>query len=87
MSDSKNAPKTVRNDMQVKQQIFHNLLELSELYPQYTIAQHLAAITRRKSAEGEEFFHWDNKKLLKKIEQHKEELENELLTDDTEESN
>lgn len=77
MSEKTNFVKTMRDDMQVKQQIFHNLLEISELYPEYPIVQHFAAILRRKSEVGLDFFHWDNKTLLKRIEQHKSELESE----------
>lgn len=84
MSDLKTTlVKNVRDDMQVKQQIFHNLLEISELYPKYPIAQHLAAILRRKTTEGADFFHWDNKTLLKRIEQHKSELESEDIMEFT----
>lgn len=77
MSEKDKLAKNLRDDMQVKQQIFHNLSEVIELYPKYSISQHLAAILRRKSTEGSEFFHWDNKTLLKRIEQHKAELESE----------
>lgn len=59
--------------MQVTQQIFHNLLEIAELYPQYSLSQHLATITRAKG--GKELFHWKDEDLLKRIEQHKAELE------------
>lgn len=79
MADIKNPTKHDRDDMQVKQQIFHNLLEIGELYPQFPITQHLAAILRKKDRDGngKEFFHWDNKTLLKRIEQHKREMESE----------
>lgn len=65
--------------MQTTQQIFHNLLEIVELYPQYSVAQHLAAISRKKSSTGKELFHWSDQELLKKIENHKTELEGEDL--------
>lgn len=65
--------------MQTTQQIFHNLLEIVELYPQYSVAQHLAAISRKKSSTGKELFHWSDQELLKKIESHKTELEGEDL--------
>lgn len=61
--------------MQVNQQIFHNLLEIVELYPQYSLSQHLASILRRKDSKIKEFYHWKDEELLKHIEQHKEELE------------
>jgi hypothetical protein len=64
-----------KKKMQTIQQIFHNLLEITELYPQYSIIQHLATIQRKKSLIGKEFFHWTEEDFLKRIEQHKAELE------------
>ena len=78
-----NFGKPDKKRMQIHQQIFHNLLEIVELYPQYSLSQHLAAILRSKG--GKEFFHWKEEDLLKRIEQHKAELEGEdlmRLTDD-----
>ena len=37
--------------MQTTQQIFHNLLEIVELYPQYSVSQHLATISRREEQQ------------------------------------
>lgn len=87
MSKENQLSRTDRDDMQVKQQIFHNLLEITELYPKYPITQHLAAILRKKEKDGngKEFFHWSNKDLLKRIEQHKQELEGEGLMNEVEE--
>lgn len=65
--------------MQTTQQIFHNLLEIVELYPQYSVSQHLAAISRKKSSTGKELFFCSDQELLKKIESHKTELEGEDL--------
>lgn len=62
-----------RKRMQTAQQIFHNLLEIVELYPQYSIPQHLATISRRKDSDGKELYFWNDEELLKRIEQHKEE--------------
>jgi hypothetical protein len=64
-----------KRKMQTTQQIFHNLLEIVELYPQYSVSQHLAAISRRKNPNGKELFYWSDEELLKKIESHKSELE------------
>lgn len=75
---SENNKQPGKNDskrMQVVQQIFYNLSEVVELYPNLTISQHLASILRRKSSEGKEFYYWNNDELLKRIEQHKDELE------------
>jgi hypothetical protein len=65
--------------MRVNQQVFHNLLEITELYPQYSLCQHFAAILRRKDVKAKEFFHWKDEELLKHIEQHKQELEGDDL--------
>ena len=64
-----------KKKMQTIQQIFHNLLEITELYPQYSIIQHLATIQRKKSSNGKEFYNWTEEEFLKRIEQHKAELE------------
>jgi len=69
---------------QTIQQIFHNLGEIVELYPQYSVANHLAAILRKKNSIGQDFFHWSDTDLLKKIEQHKDELEGEDIMNDIE---
>lgn len=64
-----------KKKMQTVQQIFHNLLEITELYPQYSIVQHLATMQRRKNPDNKEFYHWTEEEFLKRIEQHKAELE------------
>lgn len=74
-----NLGKPDKTRMQINQQIFHNLLEIAELYPQYTLSQHLATILRRKDPKVKEFFHWKDDELLKRIEQHKSELEGDDL--------
>jgi hypothetical protein len=66
-----------KKKMQVTQQIFHNLLEIVELYPKYSLPQHLAAILRSKG--GKEYFFWKEEELLKRIEQHKSEMESESI--------
>lgn len=81
MSEKSALPRTEKKKAQITQQIFHNLLELTELFPNYTIAQHLAGILRRKASEGQEFFFWSNDELLKRVEQYREELESESLTE------
>ena len=86
MSNDRLQPgKLDKKRMQVIQQIFHNLAEVVELHPQYSVAQHLSAILRRKSSDGKEFHYWSNDELLKKIEKHKDELEGEEIMNDIEE--
>jgi hypothetical protein len=84
MSSEKNngASKPDKKKMQTTQQIFHILLELTELYPEYTICQHLAGIVRKKKPDVKEFYYWSNEQLLKRIESYKQELEKDSLSDD-----
>lgn len=84
MSGKKNntASKPDKKKMQTTQQIFHILLELTELYPQYTICQHVAGIVRKKKVGVSEFYFWSNEQLLKRIESYKQELENDSVSED-----
>lgn len=85
MNNERIGPGKVDKDkMIITQQVIHNIMEIVELYPQYSISQHLNTILRRKNSKKESFF-WSNEELLKRIEQHKTELEGEDLmniTDD-----
>lgn len=69
--------------MHTIQLIFHNLTEVVELHPQYSVSQHLSAILRRKSDSGKQFHLWSNDELLKKVEQHKDELEGEEIMNES----
>lgn len=84
MSDTRKSTKPDRDEMQVKQQISHNLLEIWELYPQFSIAKHLAVILRKKdkTGNGKEAYHWDNAELLKRIQQYRKELETDSMDTD-----
>lgn len=62
---------------QVEEQIFFNLMQIVQSFPQYSVAQHLAHILRRK-LDAEECYHWADDKLLKKFEDYRDELEREL---------
>jgi hypothetical protein len=68
-----------KKKLQTRAQIFHNLLELVELYPQYSVVQHLATIIRKKDPKAKEFYQWSEDELLKRVEQHKAELEGDDL--------
>jgi hypothetical protein len=63
-----------KSKIQTKQQIFHQLVEVVELFPQYTIAQHLVHIMRPHTG----CYQWSDDDLLKKFEKYRDELENEL---------
>lgn len=61
----------------VEEQVFYNLVQIVQLYPQYTMAQHLAHVLRKKSSHSE-FYFWNDEQLLKKFEDYRDELEKEL---------
>lgn len=67
--------------IQTKQQIFHHFVEIVELFPQYTIAQHMVHVMRPQTGS----YQWKDADLLKKFEKYRDELENELLDNITEE--
>ena len=60
--------------VQIKQQIFHHFVEIVELFPQYTIAQHIVHVMRPQTGN----YNWSDEELLKKFEQYRDELESEL---------
>lgn len=76
--------KVDKQKMQITSQIFRNLTEIVELYPQYTFSQHLATIQRKKSSD-KEFYFWSDEELLKNVEKHKLELETAKLEETEEE--
>lgn len=59
---------------QIKQQIFHHLVEIVELFPQYTTAQHLIHVLRPYTG----CYQWSEEELLKKFEKYRDELEGDL---------
>lgn len=59
---------------QVEEQVFYNFMQLVQQYPQYTVVQHLSHFLREKG-DGEDHYFWSNEKLLKKIEDYKDELD------------
>ena len=74
---------TDKQEMQIKQLIFHNLMQIVEQFSQYTVAQHLYFILRRKN-DPQTIYDWSDAKLLKKFEDYKDELETELANFPTE---
>ena len=75
-----------KKDAQVREQIFHNFVNILDLFPQYTIAQHLSHILRKKDDIKAPYF-WSNEELLKKFEKYHDELNNELVSTVEEEVN
>lgn len=64
-----------KQKIQIKQQIFHNFVEIVELFPQYTIAQHMVHVLRPQTG----CYQWTDDELLRKFEKYRDELENELV--------
>lgn len=67
-----------KQQVQVEQQILYNLSQIVEVFPQYTLAQHMAHFLRRKN-EKKESYEWSDELLLKKIEAYHDELKRDLL--------
>jgi hypothetical protein len=66
-----------KRKIQVEQQVFHILLDIVELYPQYSLSQHLCHILRKKEESKEAYF-WSDEVLLKKFEDYYDELKQDL---------
>jgi hypothetical protein len=66
-----------KQKIQIKQQIFHHFAEIVELFPRYTIAQHLVHVLRPQTG----LYQWNDEELLKKFEKYRDELENDFADD------
>lgn len=66
-----------KRKIQIEQQVFHILVDIVELYPQYTLSQHLCHILRKKNESKESYF-WSDELLLKKLEDYYDELRQDL---------
>jgi hypothetical protein len=67
-----------KQETQVEQQVFYNLVQIVEAFPQYTLAQHIHHFLRKKGDEQDPYF-WSDEKLLKKIEKYYDEINSELV--------
>lgn len=63
----------------LEQQFLYILSKVMETFPQYTIAQHLQHIFRRKTEVQEPYF-WNDTLSLRRIEEYYDELAVELAT-------
>lgn len=63
---------------QTEEQIFYNFMQIVQQFPQYSISQHIAHFQREKG-DSEDHYFWSNEKLLKRIENYKDELDKELV--------
>lgn len=62
---------------QIEEQVFYNIMKIVQDYPQYSIIQHIVHVSRRKGDVQDPYF-WSDEKLLKKFEDYRDELDNEL---------
>lgn len=72
-----------RAKKQAKEQIFHNMVQIIDSFPQYSIAQHFYHLLRKKGDPKDPYF-WTDQEFLKKIEHYYDELNNELVTKESE---
>lgn len=72
--------------LKIYKQIFYYLVNIAEVYPQYTLAQHFVHIMRKKEDSQDPYF-WNNEKLLSKIEAYYDELKQDLSLRRQEEQN
>jgi hypothetical protein len=70
---------------QIEEQVFYNIMKIVQEYPQYSIAQHILHVFRRKGDVQDPYF-WSDEKLLKKFEDYKDELDRELTSTELEET-
>lgn len=66
-------------DIRLEQQFMYNFNKVIETFPQYTIAQHMAHLMRKKTDDRQSYY-WTNEKALSTIEAYYDELLNELAT-------
>lgn len=66
-----------KRKIQIEQQVFHILIDIVELYPQYSLSQHLCHVLRKKMETKEAYF-WSDEVLLKKLEDYYDELRQDL---------
>lgn len=66
-----------KSKIQTQQQFIYTLANAIEMYPQYTIAQHLLHFLRKKN-EPKEPYSWEDELLLKKVEDYYDELNSDL---------
>jgi hypothetical protein len=64
-----------KQDSQTKHQIFHHFVEIVELFPQYSITQHMVHVMRPQTGS----YQWKDEELLKKFEKYRDELENDMI--------
>lgn len=73
-----------KQQIRTEQQFLYTLAQIIEIFPQYTIAQHLSHFMRTKGLESKDVYFWQDETILRKLESYYDELKSDLL-DQTEE--
>jgi len=68
-----------KQQIRVEQQFLYNLAQIIELFPNYTLAQHLTHFLRRKDDASQGSYFWNDELLLHKVESYYDELKDELI--------
>ena len=68
----------LNDKIRYQKQFLYNIAQIIEIFPQYSITQHIWHILRRKNESKEAYF-WSDELLLKKTEQYYDELKQDLL--------
>lgn len=66
------------NKVRNQKQFLYIIAQIVEIFPQYTISQHIWHILRKKN-EAKEAYFWSDDLLLKKTEQYYDELKEDLI--------
>lgn len=66
-----------KQQIRVQQQFLYTLAQIVEIFPQYTITQHLIHFLRKKNEVKEAYF-WADEVILQKLESYYDELKNDL---------
>ena len=75
--------KKTKEESMAQQQMIHLLVNIIQMFGQYTVSQHLTHILRKKN-EKKEVYDWNDTFLLSIIEKYYDELQNDLITQETE---
>lgn len=68
-----------KQQIRIEQQFLYTLAQIIEIFPQYTIAQHLSHFMRSKGVETKSVYFWNDETILRKLEAYYDELKNDLL--------
>lgn len=67
-----------KQQIRVEQQFLYTLAQIIEIFPQYTMAQHISHFMRSKG-DGKNTYFWSDETLLSKLEAYYDELKTDLL--------